>query len=471
MRKQMKNFFLISWVVILFYSCDKQNIDTPQTSSYSIAESANMADSIPLGITVDGEYPMSNIRILFFFNDEKISENIIPTNNVGTFEKKLYVPYVKDIPDGIAEIQIVAKNKNFNYSVKTIPVNIVRPKFPYLTLKTAQGNFRMEPVPNEPYSYSVAVTFPTSSLNALIEAPSFGNDGNTFYFGGKTIVANALTTDSIPFQTDMPPGSEYIVSFNTRTYEAEPFLKPSFGGVEFPGYASDIAVIEHEFTQNQQIDIRGILDIDQWWIDPSFLDKVDGTYKFRAIDGKYRITADQNLKYFRIEPMNGNALADFDPVTNTGGVWINGGVGSLAGSAPAGRLGIPSISDNPTLWNAEKNIAMAPMGNGVYQIKLIANQTLFLSNVSGSNAGLAFYKNSRSKENAFTLELAQSLYGSPGSPDPSGGSARFEFNAGSSDSNGQMIISGSNRSLGNGRKYVFNIDTKFTPAKISISLE
>lgn len=471
MRRKM-HFLLMFVAVLLFSSCDDDKIDVPQISSYDIVESAYMADSIPFAVTVDADYPLNSIRILFFFNEEKVSENIIPVNNPGTYGQKLYVPFVKDIPDGTAEIQIMAKNKNFDYSTQTVSLNIVRPKYPYLTLKTAYGDYRMEPVPGQNYKYAVTRVFPATDLKAIIEVPAYGDNGNSFYFGGTTIKANALNTDSIPFLTDLPAGSEYTVSLDIRTYKAEPFLTPSFDGAEFPDFAGGLAVLEKNLSQNQSISIRGFLDIADWWIDPTFLDKNDdGTFKFRAMNGKYRITADQNLKYFRIEPMNGDALADFDPTTATGGIWVNGGIGSMPGSAPAERLGIPSMSANPCLWNAEKNIAMAPMGNGIYQVKLIANQTMFLSNVSGSNVGIGFYQNSRSKNNAFALDLVQTLYGSPGVPDPSGGSARFELNNGTGDSNGQIIVSGSNRSLGNGRTYVFTLDANSSPAKVSISLE
>lgn len=475
MRKKLQNLFLSFWGLLLLYSCDdKQKIDTPQTSTYSIAESAYMADSIPLSITVDSQYDMSSVRILFFFNDEKVSETLIPTNTAGTFDRKVFVPYTKDAPDGKAELQIVTKNKNFNYSVKTVPINISRPKFPYLTLKTTYGDYKMEPVSGEPYKYAVTSTFPSKSINAVIQAPAIGENGNLLYFGGKTIAATTTVPDSIRFQTDQPLGSAITVWFDTRSFEAEPFLKPAFGEHLFPTFGSGLAILEENFTQNQEIAITGFQDLEDWWINPTFLDKIpgiNGVYKFRAINGKYRITADQNLKYFRIEPMNGTNLADFNATNYTGGVWINGGVGDQGGSAPAGRLGIPSMEKNPCLWNADKNIAMAPMGNGIYQIKLVANQTLFLSNISGSTAGISFYKNSRSKSNSFALDLVQTLYGSPGSTQSSAGSARFELKAAIGDSNGQMIATGSNRTLGANRTYVFTIDTKSTPAKISISLE
>lgn len=465
-----RKFLPVIGIFLLLNACKKEGteIDTPTITSFQTADIAYMADSIPLSVTAAGNYPLSSIKVTFSRDGQRISENIIPIKEAGTYNDKLLVPFVKDLEDGPAQIQLMVKNRNFDYSIQTIPIQVSRPKFPYLTLKTAYGDYKMEPVAGEPYKYAVTQAFPSTILNALIEAPAFGDNGNAFYFGGKTIAAYASDQDSIPFQKIIAEGSPFTVSFDTRTFEAEPFLKPSFGGIEFPAYSNNTAVIEHAFSQNQTIALDGILDINSWWIDPTFLeDNGDGTYKFRAIDGQYRITADQNLKYFKIEPMEGDGLADFNPATHSGGVYINGGSGNLVGSAPVERLGIPSLTSNPTLWDAEKNIAMAPLGDGIYQIRLIAGTTLFQSNVSGSNVGISFYQNSRTIDNPFPITLTQTLYGSPGSPSSSAGSPRFELNPG----NSSMVVSGSNRSLGNGRTYIFTLDTKTSPASLSISLE
>ncbi len=472
MRKK-SNLLLMLGVFLSLYSCKKKaEIDTPTITSHQTAEVAYMGDSIPLTTTVNGHHPLSSIKVTFFRGDEKISESLIPVKEGGAYTNRLLVPFVKGIADGSAEIQVMVKNRNFNYSTATFPIQVTRPKFPYLTLKTAYGDYRMEPVAGEAYKYAVTQVFPSTKLNALIEAPAFGDNGNRFYFGGATIVANATNLDSIPFQVVTAPGLPFTVSFDTRTFEGKPFLKPAFGNFEFPAFEGNVATIEHDFVQNQSVIIDGFTDLSQWWINPSFLDKnSDGSYKFRAASGKYRVRADQNLRYFKIEPMNGNALADFNTATKTGGVWINGGVGDQAGAAPAERLGIPSITGNPTLWNPERNIAMAPMGNGIYQLKLVAGTNLFLSNVSGSTAGIAFYQHSRSMSTPFSLVLTQSLYGSPGSPSSTAGSARFELKPATASSMGQIIATGSNRSLGNGRTYVFTLDTKVTPASVVIDIE
>src|SRR5690606_29703351 len=131
----------------------------------------------------------------------------------------------KDIPDGSAEIQLMVKNKNFNYSTVLIPIQVTRPKFPYLTLRTKDyGDYRMEPT-GTPYEYAVTDDFPNSELKAVIIAPAYGTNGNEIIFGGGTIVVNAAADDYIPFQK--VGTTHFTVKFNTLTFEGEPFLKPA----------------------------------------------------------------------------------------------------------------------------------------------------------------------------------------------------------------------------------------------------
>ncbi|RZF58683.1 DUF5125 domain-containing protein [Sphingobacterium corticibacterium] len=469
--KRKNNLLLMLGIILGFYSCKEETqIDTPSLTSYQIVDVAYMGDSIPVNITVDGQHPLNQIKASFYRNDELIAESIIPINQGGTYQRKLPVPFVKDIENGSAEIQLMVRNKNFNYATTLIPIQVNRPKFPYLTLKTAYGNYRMEPVSGEEYLYAVTDNFPATKLNALIEAPAYGENGNIMLFGGTNISAYATDQDSIPFQIARDPGTPYTVSFDIRSFVGRPFLTPSFGGMEFPAYENNLTTIETELTQGQTIVFDGILDIGDWWIDPTFLDDNGGTYTFRAITGKYRITADQNLKYFKIEPMSGEALADFDPVTKTGGIWVNGGIGDQGGSIPDARLGIPSMTSNPALWNPNHNFAMAPMGDGIYELKLRTGTNLFQSNSSGSTAGFSFYQNSRSLDNVLPMALVQTLYGAGMSLTPDGGSDRFMLHSGNNQSNGNMIVTGSNRNLGV-RTFVFTLNTNVSPVAVSISVQ
>ncbi|MDR0728650.1 MAG: DUF5125 domain-containing protein [Prevotellaceae bacterium] len=465
-----KNLFLLFLAVLAFsFSCKDKEADTPQIASHEFAESVYMADSIPFLVTVSAEYPLNKVRAQLYFSDVMVAEVLLPVSNPGTYGSKLYIPFVKSIDNGTADLRFVVMNKDFDYSEHSVPVEVSRPEYPYLTLKTAFGNYRMDPVPGQRYQYAVTDAFPAQLLMATIEAPVYGVNGNLLLFGGSPIKENAAETDSIPFLTDTPLGTAYTVQFNTRTYEADPFVLPSFGGYEFGDFVEGIAIIEGDFTQDQTIAIRGFLDLAEWWIDPTFIKTdPDGTYSFRAITGKYRVTADRNLKFFRIEPMNGNILADFDLATHTGGIWVNGNA----------NVGIPSYTVNGCNWNAARNFAVAPVDDGIYELRLITGQSLHPQQ-SGNNINFKFFINSRTTGTGFVnetstsgnphmIKIVKNVYGGTSSDDPGAGTTRFTVGTGSDDGN---IKSENNRALVANRTYLFRIDTNPSPAELSIYLE
>ena len=474
-------------VFAAIFSCkeDEPVIDTPVITSYQTVDEAFMGDSIPISIVAAGDYPLNQIKITFFQNNQQVSENIIPTKDPGSFDKKIIVPFVKDLADGPAEIQLMVKNKNFNYSTVLIPIEVKRPKFPYLTLKTQYGDYRMEPVVGKPYEYAVTADFPSGKIPAVIQAPAFGENGNAILFGGEVITANAQPTDLIPFEK--VGTTNFTVTFNTLTFKASPFLKPAIvvgdEAVEFPDYTAGRAVLDLDITQGDIIKFDGILDIASWWKDPSFLeDQGSGNYKFRAISGKYRITADNNLKYFNIEPLDeAGELLNFDPATKTGAIWLNGGNGFIG--EVDNRIGFPSYQSNSSSWNPQKNHAMAPIGNNRYEMILKAGETIFPSNISGQAAGFAFYGQSRSVDQKLAIDLVQSFcangntvltgtapYAKLEYNKPQGdlGTLRFDIRSDSGPQHNNQISTGSNRSIAGGVFRVV-IDVTYTPYQVFIT--
>ena len=126
-------------------------------------------------------------------------------------------------------------------------------------------------------------------------------------------------------------------------------------------YPADLTLAEGE-----KITLEGIEDIADYWIDPDFLVKVDGTdnqFTFQAMAGTYRINADKTLKYFTFE-----ALADGSPATlnedGTGALWV---IGS--------GIGKPT-NDNNINWTESKALCMAPIGNKKYRITLVAGEQI-----------------------------------------------------------------------------------------------
>ena len=135
---------------------------------------------------------------------------------------------------------------------------------------------------------------------------------------------------------------------------------------------SDDMRVELTFTQNTLISIEGFPNLEQWFINPDF---VDNTGRFIALTGKYRITAVAASKYFRIEVMDGDNLASLN-ADGTGAIWVLGpGIGN------------PLVKDGLVDWNADRSICLAPIGNKKYQLTGAVGERF---RIDGTNWDLKF---------------------------------------------------------------------------------
>ncbi|MDR2362105.1 MAG: DUF5125 domain-containing protein [Prevotellaceae bacterium] len=118
--------------------------------------------------------------------------------------------------------------------------------------------------------------------------------------------------------------------------------------------------VDLTITQNKTLTVGGI-DISDWWIDPDFFTKTGAqTLSFLPITGKYRIIADVECKYFKVQVMSGDALASLQE-DGSGAVWAIGGVGN------------PTTA-NLVEWNPNEAVCLAPMGNGRYKLSGVGGQ-------------------------------------------------------------------------------------------------
>lgn len=129
--------------------------------------------------------------------------------------------------------------------------------------------------------------------------------------------------------------------------------------VKVSTYPADVDIME-----GQTILLEDIDDIADWWIDPDFLARVEGTddkFTFQAMDGSYRIHADHTLRYFAVEVLAGDEPATLNE-DGTGAVWVIGD-----------GIGKPSNANNIG-WSDGKAICMAPLGGKKYRITLVAGE-------------------------------------------------------------------------------------------------
>ena len=382
-------------------SCNDKNDEFDDAGTSTIVSldaptSAYMGDSIAITFKIadDGEVALSTSKIQLLYGEEIVSERIMLTGNPGEYTGKVLIPFLKNIPDGDATLKLRLKNARYAPDVKDADITVSRPQFPFLILKVADGReLRMTPISGKPNQYGVTANF-SSEQSAYIVAPKYGENGNEMPFGnadGK--ITNGVKTN-IEFTSDTD--GEYQITFNTMTFEGTPFIKFALNEQEFNKRDDDHWYVDMDLQQGQEIQITGLKsDYVNYWIDPTFFDVKKNTnrkvLKFRAMDGKYRVTVNKNLKYFNVDLLNGTSLSTFNKEKGEGALWLLGG----------GGIGKPTFNSNGINWgpNDDKSICVASLKKGQYQIILEAGRIINPGDVNFKFFG----------QNGWGMEMSSSL--------------------------------------------------------------
>ena len=370
---------LMSGALTLGACDDDENVPgNPVMDIKTETASACFGDSLAFTVNAsDADVPLSTLKAQLYFGEEMVSETVIRTKVSGEdYTGKIYVPFYKDVPNGTATLRYVLQNIHFTITEQTVNVQCTRPQWDHLLLVAEDGTQYTMPRTGE-NQYAVTASFP-QKLNAYILAPAYGTAGNemTFGYGTDGAITEGSTTD-IPF-SNLEAG-EYTVTFNTLTYEAGPFLSVNMNGQEFVQVDANTMKVETALTQGETITFEGVPDYENWWIDPDFFAQgKDGTLTFVPISGNYRITADMEKQYFKVEVLDG-AMSDATLQSDgTGALWIVGGSGSLGTEA----IGKPSYVGAPSWDGGNGAICMSPIEPTTYQITLVAGQQITADGVN-----------------------------------------------------------------------------------------
>jgi len=364
--KQLKNNLYIFVCLVLVLSCQKEkeytyNIGNPSITINNAPTSALFGDSLVFNVAVeDKDVPLSTLKVQLYFTDDIVSETTIRTKENGSYTGKIYVPFLKDIPNGTATLKFVLQNISQKKAVKEIDLPLSRPNFPYLDLVTSTNTYRLQRV--EENTYAITENLPYS-VKGYIQAPKVGEYGNIMNFGWVNNEVQLGSTSEIPFSYSS--STTYTIQFNTLTYEASPFIVAyAINGTIFSRINDNLFRAEINLNKGEEVKVDGIDDFENWWIDPDFF-KVDQNNKITSnvINGKYRISADFTHKYLIAEAMDGNNLATLKG-DGTGAIWIIGD-----------GIGKPNVSSNHVGWNTDKAICMAPIGNKKYQVTITGGIT------------------------------------------------------------------------------------------------
>lgn len=355
---------------ILLPACsdDEMAPGNPTMDVTGSLQNACFGDSLSFSVKAfDAEVPLSTIHAELYFGDEMVSEEVIRTKENGaTYEGKIYVPYIANIPDGKALLRLTLQNIHFTTKEELYNVNISHPDYPSLIFRAESGEeYTMQK--ESQYVYSVTQRFP-AEMRGVIVAPKVGADGNEIVFGYENSEIKPYAEGSIPFSNSAP--GRYSISFNTYSFEGSPFVVLSINDQQLEAIDETTSKIDLDLAKGDTLVPSGFPEYSDWWIDPSFFSKnEDGSLTFNAYDGKYRIIADTKLRYFRVYKLDG-----LNPATlsddGTGALWIIG----------AG-IGHPSLA-NEVGWTTENAICMAPTGEKTYQAVLVGGKTIATNSIN-----------------------------------------------------------------------------------------
>jgi hypothetical protein len=341
----------------------------PMITLVEMPQSGHFGDSLSFTIGVsDKEIPLSQLTVELLFGETEVSKFVVRTKDNGNYSGKIFVPFLKNIPDGTATLRATLQNITTKKTVQDIALPLTRPAFENLILVTEDDNEYVMQSSENANEYSVTGTFPTR-FKGYFKAPKAGSNGNEITFGWEDGQVVENSTSFISFSNTV---SSYTVSFNTYSYVFSPAIELKLNGTDMTMIVSGPYVLSDEqyaadltLTAENLLEFEGLGDLEDWWIDGDYFEKVsESTLKFLAIPGKYRIIANFLHQHISAEAMAGNDLATTQ-TDGTGAVWIIGE-----------GIGKPSIATNQTGWTTEKGLCMTPIGDKKYRITGIVGETM-----------------------------------------------------------------------------------------------
>ncbi len=307
--------------------------------------------------TVDLQDPiaLSTLKVQLKFDDTVVADTTIRTKTNGAYEGRLLVPFYKDIPDGVATAVFTSQNIQFGVTTEERDVRVSRPDFDYLLLKPVTGGeYRMEKTGD--CTYAVTGDF-DASVDAFIETAPYDGAGRklSFGYGSTGVELNGATP--IPFSNGV--AGNYEISFNTRSWEAAPFVTLTVNGVEAVMIDKENYAAVVNLHKGDDIVIEGYAPgFDDFMLDPDWFTE---DFKFNAVDGLYKITIQMGNKFFLVEKM---VSADaYATLANGNAVWLIGE-----------NYGKPAMFS--ASWNTNFGLCLAEVEPGIHQITFVAGDQI-----------------------------------------------------------------------------------------------
>ena len=182
---------------------------------------------------------------------------------------------------------------------------------------------------------------------------------------------NFVMGTKIVMTIDLTGGSKHGEFSTDVTYPPIPSYDLTINGTKMTHVSGFHFVYEGDMKQNQTYRFAGadVLNEAAWYYDPDFFTKnSDGSYTFKAVDGRYHVEADVNLKFFKVYGID----ADNKPLTlqadGTGELWMRGN----------NFFGKPSYATNASNWGQDISQchAFAQVSPKVYRMTLVVGKQI-----------------------------------------------------------------------------------------------
>jgi hypothetical protein len=307
--------------------------------------------------TVDLQDPiaLSTLKVQLKFDDTVVADTTIRTKTDGAYEGRLLVPFYKDIPDGVATAVFTSQNIQFGVTTEERDVRVSRPDFEYLLLKPVTGGeYRMEKTGD--CTYAVTGDF-DASVDAFIETAPYDGAGRKLSFGYGSTGVELDGATPIPFSNGV--AGNYEISFNTRSWEAAPFVTLTVNGVEAVMIDKENYAAVVNLHKGDDVVIEGYAPgFDDFLLDPDWFTE---DFKFNAVDGLYKVTIQMGNKFFLVEKM---VSADaYATLANGNAVWLIGE-----------NYGKPAMFS--ASWNTDFGLCLAEVEAGIHQITFVAGDQI-----------------------------------------------------------------------------------------------
>mgnify|MGYP000123861944 CR=1 FL=1 len=348
----------------------------PEMKILSSDASALFGSVVRFEVSMTDQHPLSTLKGQLYFDDEMVAETVIRTKTNGTYEGTVAVPFYKEISDGAATLRLVGQNTLFGLTTLETQVAVSRPDPDHIFFVSGDTEYRMERTAK--YQYSVTAEFPQKP-KGYFRTDELDDAGNFMTFGWVNGAVATDSTDQIPLSNAL--AGEFAVTFNLLSFEASPFIKLLFNGVEMEMVDGSHYQTVQRMAQNESYELEGIGALDTWTIDPDWFElQTDGKLKALPIDGNYCITVNTDNSFISAYTCDASgAAAKFDTATGKGALWIVGE-----------GLGKPKTANAPG-WVPENGICLSPVADGSYQVTAVAGLSMSASSINfkffGQNDG------------------------------------------------------------------------------------